>query len=295
MGVDWKLQQELALKALNTADPAAKVYTYDSGGEADFSDLNEAIAACVAHQGDLILVAPGSHQVDEIVTFDVAGIRVWAANMGMPPEAAGERFMILPSSDYTDGPAAEITAPVHLRGLGFTTRNVSSGDKESAGLYIEGTGGWSGGFIWIENCRFSCWYGAQEYGIYQTGGVMVRIENCTFDGLFGGFGTAGIGLDDNGAGTTPDFVRILGNYFEGLGSSIPAVKLETGGVCNDLLMLENVNNNGFGTRGVLLDNNSLAAKGLVGGNWTGLANKAAAFVNLTNTALSFQDNHYDET
>lgn len=298
MPIDSNLAFE---RLLDEAGVSAKAQTivFGSSGNADFNDLQAAIDACTDYAGDVILVEQtenGAYGVDEEVTIDCPGITIKAMGIGGVPEAMAENTTFRgTASVYVDGPTATITQPCHIQGIGFTTRNVSSGDKESAGLHIEGTGGFSGGFVWLENCRFSTWYGAQEFGIYQTGGVMTRIERCTFDGLFGGFGTAAIGLDDNGSGTTPDFVHIIENYFSGLGSSIPAVQFIAGGVANDFLMLHNVNNNGFGTRGVLLDNNSLAVKGLVGGNWTGQANKAAAFVNLTNTALSFQDNHYDET
>jgi len=59
-------------------------------------------------------------------------------------------------------------------------------------------------------------------------------------------------------------------------------------------MLRNVNNNGYGTRGVLLDNNSIVSAGLVAQNYTGLADKASAFLNLTNSNISFQGNFYNE-
>jgi len=230
------------------------------------------------------------------VEVDCPGITIKAMNVGLPPSARGENVTFRGlSGTYEDGPTLHITSPCHIQGLGFTTRNVSSGDEDSAAIQIEGTGGYSGSFVWLEECRFSCWYGAQEYGIYIIGGNQQRIERCTFDGLFGGFGTAAIALDDNGAGTTPDYVHILENLFSGLGSGIPAVEIIAGGTTNDLLIKSNINNDGFGTRGVLLDNNSVATGGIVADNWTGLANKGAAFLNLTNSALSFMGNHYEET
>jgi hypothetical protein len=295
-GMDWALQQEKALETLNLTDPDARVYSYDSAGGADFDDMNEALAACENSRGDTILVAPGTHSVDEIIDFNVIGVRVLAANMGMPPEAAGERFTICPSATYTDGPAAKITQPVHLRGLGFTTRYIQADDAESCGLQIdcEETGGFNGGFSLIEYCRFSCWYGAQAYGVYQIGGAWNVFRKCSWDGLFGGFANAGIGAANDEGGLAPTFLHIQDNYFSGLGSSKPALKFITGAVPVNFVMTGNYNQDGFGTRGVLLDNNSVVSGGIVGGNWTGLANKAAAFLNLTNSNLAFQDNHYNE-
>ncbi|MFH1301177.1 MAG: right-handed parallel beta-helix repeat-containing protein, partial [Planctomycetota bacterium] len=269
---------------------AAQTIVLGGSGRADFNDLQDAIDACVAWQGDTILVEQtedSAYGVDELVTMDKAGVTIKAAKVGINPEASGENVTFRGTAvTYIDGPTIKITAPCHIKGLGFTTRFISAGDADSAGMVIEGTGGYSGGFAWIENCRFSAWYGAQAYGIYIDGGALPRIESCTFDGLFGGFSTAAIGM------VTPSFPRVIGNYFEGLGSSIPAVKLITS--AGNLLMVGNYNLPGFGTRGVLLDNDSVVSTGLVGGNWTGHVNKAAAFLNLTNSTLSFQDNHYDE-
>lgn len=294
-GVDWALQRNKALEGLNPTDPDAQVYTYDSAGGADFINLNDAIEACDDDQGDTILVAPGSHNVPEIVDFNKRGIRVFAANMGMPPEAAGERFMIRPAADYLDGPPAKITAPVHLRGLGFTTRYIAS-DADSCGLLIdcEEQGGFAGGFSLIENCRFPTWYGAQGYGIYMLGGSWNAVRGCSFDGLFVGFALAGIGVIVDTGNVGGVFTRVEDNYFSGLGSSIPAVKFETGALPVDFVMKGNLNLDGFGTRGVLLNNNSVVSGGLIADNWTGLANKAAAFLNLTNSNLSFNGNHYEE-
>ena len=297
MPIDSNLSFQRLLEEAGVSAKAQTIVFGDSGN-ADFSDLQEAIDACTDWAGDTILVEQteeGAYGVDEEVAIDCPGITIKAMDIGGIPEAMAENVTFRgTASVYTDGPTATITQPCHIKGIGFTTRNVSSGDKESAGLHIEGPGGYDGCFNWLENCRFSCWYGAQEYGIYFTGGGNTRIERCTFDGLFGGFGTAAIGLDDNGTGTTPDFVRLVENYFDGLGSSIPAVKVITGATFKGLLMLRNYNNTGYGTRGVLLDNDSIVTAGLIAENYTGLANKAAAFLNLTNSNLSFQANHYNE-
>jgi len=296
-GLDWYQNIEQMRKEGGFAGKGETII-FGSSGYADYDDLQEAIDAARDWYGDTIIVEQtegSAYGVDEEVAIDCPGLTIKAANIGGIPEAMAENVTFRGTTGvYTDGPTATITEPVHIKGIGFTTRNVSSGDKESAALHIEGPGGYDGCFNWLENLRFSCWYGAQEYGIYFTGGGNTRIERCTFDGLFGGFGTAGIGLDDNGTGTTPDFVRIVENYFDGLGSNIPAVKLISGATVKGLLMLRNVNNNGYGTRGVLLDNNSIVSAGLVAQNYTGLADKASAFLNLTNSNISFQGNFYNE-
>lgn len=296
-GVDWGLRLG-ELLSRDGQGAGARTFRYNGNGGADFNDLQAAIDACVDYRGDTIIVEQtenGAYGVDEVVEVNCPGITIKAAEIGMPPEGKGENVTFRGTAAvYADGPTLHITAPCHIKGLGFTTRNVSSADEESSAIQIEGTGGFSGGFVWLEECRFSAWYGAQSYGTYHIGSVMVRYERCTWDGLFGGFGIAGIGLDDNGTGTTPDFTHILECQFSGLGSGVPAVKLIGGATVKDLLMLRNINNNGFATRGVLLDNNSVVSAGLIADNYTGLANKAAAFLNLTNSNLSFQNNRYDE-
>lgn len=294
-GIDWYQKIDEIRESGGFAGKAETIIL-GSSGDADYSDLQEAIDAARDWVGDTILVKQteeSAYSQDTEIAIDCPGLTIKAANIGGIPEAMAENVTFrLAAGQVT--PTATITQPVHIKGIGFTTRNVTTGDKESAALHIEGSGGYDGCFNFLENCRFSCWYGAQEYGIYFFGGGNTRIEHCTFDGLFGGFGTAAIGLDDNGTGTTPDFVRLIENYFDGLGSSIPAVKLITGATVKGLLMLRNVNNNGYGTRGVLLNNDSIVSAGLIAENYTGLANKAAAFLNLTNSNLSFQDNHYNE-
>lgn len=297
-GFDWALKLQKQLLSQQTRNPDAKVYTFNSEGGADFNDLNDAIAACVDYRGDTIKVLPksdgSSHKHSEIIDFNVIGLTVEAAELGMPRQPRGEAITICPAADYTDGPAAKITQPVHLKGLGFTTRYILAGDADSCGLLIdcEETGGFNGGFSLIEECRFSCWYGAQAYGVYGIGGAWNVFKNCTWDGLFGGFGTAGAGLSNDVGGQAPCWWEFIENEFSGLNK--PAVKFITGAVPINFLMLRNKNMDGWGGRGTLLDNNSVVSGGLVAENLTGLANKAAAFLNLTNSNISFCDNKYEE-
>lgn len=273
-----------------------KRFIVDPAGNGDYTEPQSAIDACEDWRGDKIICKAGTISVDTPVLFNKQGITVVSEGMGLPPEVQGERFTIQPSATFTDGPAAIITAPCRIIGLGFTTRYIAADDPDSAGLVIdcEEAGGWSGGFSSIENCRFSCWYGAQAYGILTIGGDLNFIRGNSFSGLFGGFGTAAIGMQNDTGGFAPAHSHVEYNYFYGIGSAKPALKFITGAIPLSLVFAHNRNLDGFGTRGPMLDNNSVVSGGLVADNWTGLANKAAAFLNLTNSNLSFNDNHYEE-
>lgn len=298
-GADWYKKIDEIREAGGFAGRSETIL-FGNSGYADYNVLQDAIDAARDWLGDVILVEQtedGAYGVPELVTLDCPGLTLKAANIGMIPEARGENATFRGTAAvYVDGPTIKVTKPCHIQGLGFTTRNVTSGDADSAGLVIdcEEQGGYPGGFNWIEECRFSCWYGSQSYGIYTIGGTVNRIEKCTFDGLFVGFGIAAIGMANDTGGLAPCFSRVERNYFQGLGSSIPAVKFVTGAVPLDFVMAHNYNTAGYGTRGVLLDNNSVVSSGMVVDNWTGLANKATAFLNLTNSNLSFCGNHYEE-
>jgi len=269
-------------------NPTARIFNVTPGDGA----LQEAIDNCEADNGDVIVVSPGSHANTAAVEFNKAGIIVVAAEMGLPPEVAGEQFTLNAAASYTDGPAAIFTAPCRIVGLGFAGRQTAG---ESLLIDCQEAGGFSGGFVQLLNCRFSAWYGAMDALIRMKGGALNHIEGCSFDGLFGGIGTGAI-VAENDAALAPAFTRVLRNRFSGLGSGKHAIVHAAGSVPVGALFMENTMEGGFsGDTGKFLDNNDVASHGLVAGNWLGgMANKAAAFENLTNSTLAFAGNHYEE-
>ena len=149
--------------------------------------LQAAIDKCDDWRGDLIICKAGNQTVTTAVTFDVKGITVMAEPMGLPTDAAGERFMIYGS--HTDGPAAIISYPCKIIGMGFCGSEAAGGSLEIDGT----TGGFEGGnFVHLLNCRFSHWGIAKAYALILQGTGDVRVENCYFDGYTAGWTTAAI-------------------------------------------------------------------------------------------------------
>lgn len=253
--------------------------------------LQKAISLCRTDYGDRIRVYPGSHSVTEAVDFNKRGIVVERVDLGLTPEAAGERFMVNAGSSYTDGPAAIITQPCRIVGLGFAGRQTAG---ENLLIDCEEAGGFSGGFIEILNCRFPVWYGAMDALIRTIGGAVNRIVGCTFEGLFGGVGTAGIIMQNDVGGQAPAYTKVLSNFFEGLGSAKHCIKFATGGVPVAIRIGSNIVSPGFtnGSDALLLDNNSVVSDGIVYDNWLPFANKAASWSNTTNSLLNWVGNHY---
>lgn len=257
--------------------------------------LNAAIALCTADQGDFIIVFPGSHAVSAQVVFNVRGITVSAVEFGSPDEEAAESFTVNAGSSLTSGSPAKILDPCTIIGLGFQGRDLTAEDLL---IDCEEAGGFNGGFNQLINCRFGVWYGAVDYGIRMVGGAINKVIECSFDGLFGGFDIGAIGMENDTGGITPAYTEILGCRFQGVGPSKHAIVHDASSTPVGVLYAHNYLLPGFiaaaANVGAFLDNNNVASTGMVADNWTGLADKATAFENLTNSSLVFADNHYDE-
>ena len=262
-------------------------------GVVSFATLQEAVDQCVDWRGDKIFVAPGNHSVVAAVQFNKAGIGVFAAEMGLPDPVMGERFTVNAKSTYTNGPAGIITKPCKIVGLGFAGRDLT---KESLLIDCQEAGGWSGGFISLEYVRFSVWYGAIACGLRTIGGALNHLKRCSFDGLFGGFGTGAIIMENDVGGFAPAYTRVEESYFSGVGTGKHAIVHKAGSVPVGVLYKGNMMEGGYsGNIGKFLDNNNVVSSGMIADNWLGgMANKAAAFENLTNSNLKFAGNHYDE-
>jgi len=262
-----------------------------------FLTLEKAYTKCVADQGDVIFCMQGTHNIEDTdgLVLDKAGVSIIAFDYGANPHAMGEKFTIRNHSSVTDKPAVTIKAPTKIVGMGITTRDT---DAYSLVFDCDESGGFNAGFSLIKNCRFSAWYGAIEGFIHMLGGQLNRIEGCTFDGLFSGVQTAGILLDSDTGPIDNGFTQIVGNYFYGIGDTIPAAKVASSDTATGLIMTHNYLTAGFDTshQGVLLDLNSTDSWGLVADNWVApLANQAAAILNAGSWTGGFADNHYEET
>lgn len=263
----------------------------DSKNDA-FKTLQKAIDKTKENRSDLIIVAPGAHNVTSTVNFNKQGITVIAADMGMPAPVGGEQSMVNAAASFTNGPAATITKPCRIIGLGFASRDLT---KENLLIDSGGSGGFEGGFISLRYCRFPCWYGAIDAGVRMKGGSLNHVRRCSFDGLFVGFGTGAIVMENSGA-IAPANSRIKRNYFSGVGTGKHAIVHAVGSVPVGQLYMSNTMEGGFtGNIGKFLDNNNVASSGMIADNYLGgMATKAAAFENMTNSNLKFSDNHYEE-
>ncbi len=101
--------------------PKAQIFTVT-----DETDLLAAIAASVAGNGDVILIERGGIEVSATVAFAKSGLRVIAVDDGQNPLSRGEFNAIFAASGFTDGPAAQITAPTSFHGIGFVSRDTGS-------------------------------------------------------------------------------------------------------------------------------------------------------------------------
>lgn len=267
----------------------------NNGKKADeaFATLQAGIDACTADNGDIVVVLPGDHDVTATVTFDKSGITVMASLLGLPAEEQGEKFTVNAAAALDDAPVAIITAPCRIVGLGFAGRDTT---QESLLIDCEEAGGYSGGFVSLENCRFSVWYGAMDAGLRMIGGAVNKVIGCSFDGLFGGFGTAAIILENDTGGLTPAYTEVKRCVFQGVGSGKHAIKHATGSTPYGFFYGHNRLLPGFlGNYGKFLDNNSVVSTGMCADNWLApLATQGAAFENLGAATIGFADNHYEE-
>ena len=175
-------------------DPSSTVgHTIGSDSEGglkpseSFLTLQAAINACDNWRGDVIVCKAGTQTVTTAVLFNKKGITVMAEGVGLPARPAGERFTIYGS--HTDGPAAVISYPCKIIGMGFCGSETAGGSLEINGT----TGGFDGGnFVGLLNCRFSHWGIAKAYAIILQGTGDVEIGNCYIDGYTSGYTTAAI-------------------------------------------------------------------------------------------------------
>lgn len=262
----------------------------DGSKDRPYLTLNKAIGQCSEWNGDSIILNRGSYSIDEPVECDVAGVSIMANDFGGYKQCMGERFTIAASADFDDDFAVKITAPTRLIGIGIAGRDTTKG---SLLIDSDETGGFTGGFNEIINCRFSNWYGAMTHGIKILGGTSNLIQACTFDGLFVGYGTSAIGFFDDGA-LNPCDVRVIDNIFSGVGSGKHALYFD--GAPKSLIVEHNYLVPGIGAAtGKILDNNSKVSSGIIFNNVHGGANKAAMYENLTNSLLVFAGNQVDDT
>jgi len=254
--------------------------------DAAFATLQAAIDACDNWRGDKIICAAGTQTVTTPVLFNKKGITVEAEGMGLPARPSGERFTIYGS--HTDGPAAVISYPCRIIGMGFCGSETAGGSLEIDGT----TGGFDGGnFVSLEYCRFSHWGIAKAYALILQGTGDVEIDHCYFDGYTAGYTTAAIECQlATASGTWA--TNIHDCLF--MNPTTYALKMATSSVPVRGL----VQNNTLVGSGKFFDDNDVTGSWCFYGNWLPTATDTGSYGdtidNLQSAGYDFAGNNYAE-
>ena len=248
--------------------------------------LQAAINKCDDWRGDLIICKAGTQTVTTPVLFNKKGITVKAESMGGPRMAMGERFVIYGS--HTDGPAAIVSAPCSIIGMGFCGSEAAGGSLEINGT----TGGFDGGsFVSLEYCRFSHWGIAKAYALILQGTGDVTLDSCYIDGYTAGYTTAAIECQlATASGTWA--TNIKNCLF--MNPTTYALKMATSSVP----VRGYVENNKVVGSGKFFDDNDVDGSWCFYGNWLPIATDTGSYAdtidNLQTAGYDFADNHYAE-
>ncbi len=269
--------------------------------ETAFKTLQKAIDKCVDDVGDRIIVLRGTHSLTTPVLFNKRWITVQAADIGANDWDRGERFMLYGPAD---GPAAIITQPCKIRGMGFAGQNVADG---SHNLRIDATGGgFFGGWLSIKHCRFATWGAVPDYLLLCKGLTNGDISDNVFDAFDAGLtvGAIGIGVSDVGAVQVSN-TRFENNRFRGIGANSYAfVHLAGVSPQNNVYKANVLSGNatdldGPKGHGKFLDNNGCTNYDtFLCDNWIGLATNTGSYddtvATLQGLGIRFAGNHYSE-
>lgn len=166
----------------NVAQSAGRTVP-STGGITVFDDLQEAIDACVDSRGDRIVIARGYVAVTETLAFNKTGITVMAQDFGGYRPAMGEYTAIVSADTFTDGPAATITAPCTIVGLGFVGRDTGTSFWEGASCLIGGLATAAPYGVHLYQCRLPTWNYGTQFGISIEGSSDCMVEECLFEGV----------------------------------------------------------------------------------------------------------------
>lgn len=278
--------------------------TYADGSTMFQSTLQGAINACVDLRGDVVLVGPRTYVVTTPVLFNKKGITVSALYDFGGGQDNGERFTI--NADATPNiPAAIISEPCTIIGLGFDSANSASGVLLGGTIQIGPGSGFDGGnFVTISNCRFDNW-GHAVYGIDSQYNDYLKIVNCDFDGTINGAGASANVFVGGIALTQGHYVTVANNTFRGCtyaivhGTPNPATAAHSN---QNFIYSGNSVVVADATPEKFINFNTLAtyslSYGLVANNWLGTATDTGSYndtvANAKTGKVTFSGNHYAE-
>lgn len=264
-------------------NPKGRVFVVDPADLTNYS-LQDAIDDCVAANGDVILNLPGGQSVDETVAFNKSGITVMAVSRGLSPYVSGEFFAIYAGANFVDGPAATITEPCTIIGMGFASRDTGALFWSGAACLIGGDADATPFGVHMKGCRFPKWGLDNRIGLAIEGSSDCLIEECSFEGVGSAF-DSGIYVQ----GATQNLV-IRRNHFRDCTYAVLFGAFAGGGphimigsnVCEDSKLLSAAS----------------AATGIVYDNWLETATDGGSYNdtvdNLNALGLQFADQHYAE-
>ena len=246
--------------------------------------LQAAIDLCVGGRGDVVICERGGQTVTETVNFNKSGITVIGRQQGMNPFAQGEFFTLLADAAFVDGPVATITAPCHIEGLGFASRDTGATFFSGAAMLIGGAATADPFGVVVRKCRFPKWGLDNRIGIAVEGSSNCLIEECDFEGVGADF-EAGIYVQ----GATQNLV-IRNNHFRQCTAAVQFGAFAGGGP--HIIMERNIVEDGL-----VLDSQANTATGVLVDNFSELAAVSsydASVATLQAQGIQFSGNHYSE-
>ena len=262
-------------------NPNAQVFVVDPSIS---GELQAAIDAAVAANGDHIFVTRGGHTVTQTVNFNKSGISVIAVDDGLAPLARGEFNPIESAASFTDGPAATITAPCLVQGMGFASRDVGATFFSGAACLIGGDADATPFGVHMKWCRFPKWNLSNRIGLAIEGSSDVTVEECGFEGVGADFDS---GIYIQGAMQN---LHLFRNHFRQCVTAVKAGAFAGGGP--HLMMGHNVVEDGK-----ILDTQGNTGTGIIYDNWSELAASSsydASVGTLQGKGWQFAGNHYSE-
>ncbi len=171
---------EGAIRSEYRVSPTAQVMVLADSTQAE---LEAAISAAVAGNGDLILSPRGGITVTSTVALAKSGVRLIASDDGMSPLARGEFSGILADAAFTNGPVMKVTAPCSIEGFGFVSRDTGATFFGGAALLLGGDADANPFGVWLKNCRFPKWGLDNRIGLAIEGSSNCLVEDSDFEGV----------------------------------------------------------------------------------------------------------------